>query len=62
MLKKYNVEQDVMTLFCDDLSSINISKNHVQHNITKHINIRHHFIRDLVEDKVANLEHIATDK
>lgn len=27
MLKEYNVKQDVMTLYCDNLSVINISKN-----------------------------------
>jgi hypothetical protein len=62
MLKEYNVEQDVMTLYCDNLSAINISKNPIQHSRTKHIDIRHHFIRDLVEEKVVNLEHVETEK
>ncbi|GAU42103.1 hypothetical protein TSUD_134870 [Trifolium subterraneum] len=61
MLKEYNVEQDVMTLYCDNLSAINISKNPIQHSRTKHIDIRHHFIRDLVEDKIVTLEHIGTE-
>ncbi|MCI12182.1 gag-pol polyprotein, partial [Trifolium medium] len=42
MLKEYNVDQDVMTLYCDNLSDINISKNPIQHSRTKHIDIRHH--------------------
>ncbi|MCH90612.1 putative gag-pol polyprotein [Trifolium medium] len=62
MLREYNVEQDVITLYCDNLSSISISKNPVQHSRTKHIDIRHHYIRDLVEDKVVTLEHIATEE
>src|SRR4030066_2116457 len=62
MLKEYNVEQDVMTLYCDNLNTINTSKNPVQHSRTKQIDIRHHFIRDLVEDKVVSLEHVATEK
>ena len=61
MLTEYNVTQNVMTLYCDNLSAINISKNPIQHSRTKHIDIRHHFIRDLVEDKVITLEHVATD-
>jgi hypothetical protein len=61
MLSEYNVEQDVLTLYCDNMSAINISKNPIQHSRTKHIDIRHHFIRDLVEDKVVTLEHVATD-
>src|SRR4030066_1487195 len=62
MLKEYNVEQDVMTLYCDNLSAINISKNPIQHSRTKQIDIRHHFIRDLVEDKIVTLEHVATEE
>lgn len=58
MLTEYKVTQDVMTLFCDNLSAINISKNPIQHIRTKHIDIRHHFIRELVEDKVITLEHV----
>ncbi|XP_058762416.1 secreted RxLR effector protein 161-like, partial [Vicia villosa] len=41
MLTEYNVPQNVMTLYCDNLSAINISKNPIQHNRTKHIDIRH---------------------
>ena len=62
MLEEHNVPQDVMTIFCDNLSAINISKNPVLHSRTKHIDIRHHFIRDLVEDKIISLEHVATEK
>ena len=61
MLTEYNVTQNVMTLFCDNLSAINISKNPIQHSRTKHIDIRHHFIRDLVEDKVITLEHVTSE-
>jgi transposase InsO family protein len=62
MLQEYNVEQDVLTLYCDNLSAINISKNPIQHSRTKHIDIRHHFIRDLVEDNVITLEHVDTEE
>ncbi|XP_058761388.1 secreted RxLR effector protein 161-like [Vicia villosa] len=62
MLTEYNVKQDVMTLFCDNLSSINISKNPIQHSRTRHIDIRHHFIREQVEDKVITLEHVVTER
>jgi hypothetical protein len=51
----------VLTLYCDNLSAINISKNPIQHSRTKHIDIRHHSIRDHVEDKVVTLEHVATE-
>ncbi|XP_058198509.1 secreted RxLR effector protein 161-like [Rhododendron vialii] len=60
MLQDYGLSQGVMTVFCDKTSAINISKNLVQHSRTKHIDIRHHFIRDLVEDGVVALEFIPT--
>lgn len=51
-----------MTLYCDNLSAINISKNIIRYNRTKYIDIRHHFIRDLVEDKIVTLKHVSTQK
>jgi hypothetical protein len=61
MLTEYNVTQDVMTVYYDNLSAINISKNPIQHSRTKHIDIRHHFIRELVEEKNIALEHVTTE-
>ena len=37
-------------------------KNHVQHSISKHIEIRHHFIRDHVSNGDVILDFIYTDK
>ncbi|KAI5438952.1 hypothetical protein KIW84_024615 [Lathyrus oleraceus] len=61
MPTEYNVTQDVMTLYCDNLSAINISKNPIQHSRTNHTDIRHHFIRELVEEKIIALEHVTTE-
>ena len=47
-----------MVVYCDNSSSINISKNSIQHSKTKHIEIRYHFIRNLVERKIVVLEYI----
>ncbi|CAM8916160.1 unnamed protein product [Rhodiola kirilowii] len=62
MLEEYEVKQDVMTLYCGNMSAISISKNPVQHSRTKHIDIRHHFIRELVKKKIITLTHVSTDK
>ena len=35
-------------LYCDNTSEINLAKNPIEHFKTKHIEIRHHFIRDHV--------------
>ncbi|KAL5537917.1 hypothetical protein UlMin_045747 [Ulmus minor] len=47
MLEDYGIKQGMLTLYCDNTSAINISKNPVQHSMTKHIQIRYHFIREL---------------
>ena len=60
MLVDYGISQDTLTIYCDNISTINISKNPVQHSRTKHIDIRHHFIRELVENKFVVIEHVAT--
>ncbi|KAL0539889.1 hypothetical protein IC582_024110 [Cucumis melo] len=61
MLNEYGIMQGVMTLYYDNMSAIDISKNPVQHSSTKHIDIRHHFIRDLIENKVITLRHICSN-
>ncbi|GJW61160.1 putative ribonuclease H-like domain-containing protein [Tanacetum coccineum] len=45
----------------DNESTICIMKNPVYHSKTKHIEIRHHFIRDCYEKKLITVEKIHTD-
>ena len=47
-------------LYCDNTSAINISKNLVMHAKSKHITIKYHYVRELVEDKRVNMEYIHT--
>ena len=61
LLHNYRIPQDTMCVFYDNTSAINLSKNPVQHSKSKHIEIRYHFIQDLVEDKMVCLEFIHTD-
>ena len=48
----------LVILFCDNTNVINISKNLVMHAKTKHIAIRYHYVRELVEDKQVKMEYI----
>ena len=60
ILKDYGDFGEVRTLYCDNLSAINISKNSIQHSRTKQIDIGHHYIWNMVEDKIIYLRHIST--
>ena len=62
LLSDYEISQDNMVVYCDNFSAINISKNLVQHSKIKHIEIRYHFIRDLVERKIMVLEYIPIER
>ena len=46
---------------CDNTSAISITKNLVQHSRTKHIDVRHHFIRDHVEKGDVSLSFVPTN-
>ena len=46
----------------DSTGAISLSKSPLQHSYTKHIEVRHHFIRDHVQKGDVVLEYIATEK
>lgn len=48
-------QQAVSQIFCDNSSTIKLSKNSVFHGICKHIDVRFHFLRDLSRDEVIKL-------
>ena len=61
LLHDYGICQEHLPIYCDNISAINISKNPVQHSRTKHIEIRHQFIKELVEDGILTLKFIRID-
>ena len=49
-----------MPIFCDNTSAICITKNPVHHKRTKHIDVRHNFLRDCFEKGEISMEFVAT--
>ncbi|KAJ0927093.1 putative RNA-directed DNA polymerase [Helianthus annuus] len=47
-------------LMLDSQAAENIIKNPVSHSTTKHIDIRHHFVRDCYEKGLISLHHVPT--
>lgn len=45
---------------CDYISAINFTKNPIHHSRIKHIEIRHHFIKDYMQKKDIFLEFVGT--
>ncbi|GAU28376.1 hypothetical protein TSUD_257040 [Trifolium subterraneum] len=52
------VSQDKSTaIYCDNSSSIKLSRNPIMHERCKHIDVRFHFLRNLTKDGVVELRH-----
>jgi hypothetical protein len=45
-LRDYGYKLSKVPLLCDNESAIRIAENLIEHSRTKHIDIRHHFLRD----------------
>ena len=59
ILEKLGHNQSKCTdILCDNSSTIKLSKNLVMHGISKHIDVRFHFLRDLTKDEVVKLEQL----
>lgn len=56
------VQEHPTTIYCDNNSTISMTKNPVFHARTKHIEIRHHYIRDLVQDGQVELQFCPTSE
>ena len=49
-------------MYSDSQSAIHLAKNSAFHSRTKHLRLRYHFIRSLLEDEVLKLEKIQGSK
>ena len=51
---------DLVAIYCDNKSAINISKNLVMHTKTKNIYIKYHYLRELVQENEVRLNYVNT--
>ena len=61
-LKDFSISFNQVPLFCDNESAIKLANNPVHHQRSKHIEVRHHFLRDHVEKGDIQLCHVRTEK
>jgi hypothetical protein len=60
-LRDFGYNLSKAPLLCDNESAIFLADNPVEHNRTKHIDIRHHFLRDHQQKGDIDVYHISTE-
>ncbi|GJS75224.1 retrovirus-related pol polyprotein from transposon TNT 1-94 [Tanacetum coccineum] len=60
-LVDYGIRLDDIPIMCDNKGAIDLSKNPIQHSRTKHIEIRHHFLRDNVQKGNISIEKVSSE-
>ena len=53
---------DPTTIYCDNLSNIQLAKNPVFYARTKHIEVHYHFVRERVLSSEVKLQYVLTDR
>eukprot|EP00253_Pinus_taeda_P004157 PITA_04157 len=62
ILSEFGFEQQhPTTLWCDNQSAIQLCKDPVQHQRSKHIELHMHFIRKIIHDHVLEVQYCSTD-
>ena len=60
-LEDYLIKESNIPIFCDNTSAICLTKNPILHSRAKHIEIKHHFIRDYVQKGILEIKFVDTD-
>ena len=50
-----HVQHKATMVYCDNVSTIKLFRNPVMHGRSKHIDVRFHFLRDLIKEGVVDL-------
>jgi len=61
-LQELGFSQERYVLLCDSQSAIHLGKNSTFHLKSKHIDVRYHWIRDVLNDKLLELEKVHVDE
>jgi len=60
-LSDFGILLNKIPINCDNTSAINLSKNPVMHSTTKHIESRHHFLREHIANGTCDIKFIGTE-
>jgi hypothetical protein len=59
LVSDLGLQQDETIVFCDSQSAIHLTKNQMYHERTKHIDVRYHFLREVVTQGDITVKKIA---
>ena len=62
LLDDLRIDQDLSKINCDSLSAIYLTKNQIYHARTKHIDIKFHFVREILDEGDIELQKIYTNE
>ena len=62
ILNNIGLINECVTLFNDNQGAMKLAQNSNYHSRTKHIDVRHHFIRDVLEKGIVNLKYLCSEK
>ena len=57
-LEDYQITENCIPIYCDNTAPICLSKNPILHSRAKHIEIKHHFIKDYVQKGILDIQFI----
>ena len=55
-----SVEENLVKILVDNKSALELTRNPIHHSRSKHIDTRHHFIRDCIEEGLIKLDYVRT--
>src|SRR5882757_3786446 len=58
----FDPQMDATCIHCDNQSCMKLSENPVFHDKSKHIEIRYHYIRDVVQRGAVKIQYVAIDE
>ena len=58
----FDLQMDATCIYCDNHSCVKLSENPVFHDKLKHIEIKYHYIRDMVQRGAVKLLYVVTEE
>ncbi|KAJ7964257.1 Retrovirus-related Pol polyprotein from transposon TNT 1-94 [Quillaja saponaria] len=60
LVSDLGLQHKSLVVFCDIHNAIHLAKNKVYHEMTKHIDVRDHFLRDVIYEGAITINKVST--